>query len=452
MKKVRFTYNFLFTIAFLLSAPYYFWRLRRRGHWQKGFAQRFGKFDTAFKQSITNRHVVWLHAVSVGEVNLCARIVHALELRMPNLKLITSTTTTTGMGELKKNLPTRVGKFYYPIDWRPYVNRALAALHPEAVVLVESEIWPNFLWRLGDKQTPVFLINARLSDRSYSRYRKLGWFFRPLFASFAGVGAQTEADAVRLRELGCRAEAVHVIGSLKFDAANHPGGPGFDAPGLLRQLGVPAGARILVAGSTHAGEEELLAGQFTRLRKQFPDLFLVLVPRHFERGREVGDILRKHGLRFAFRNGMSRTTTYPPGQLDCLLVNTTGELRAFYACATVVFVGKSITARGGQNPIEPAVLGKAVVFGPNMQNFTEVVRTFLDQDGAVQVKDAAGLEAALADLFARPERREELANHARKVVDQNLGAVDRTVEMITKHLQGSEIYIPAERHAGLQRG
>ena len=142
MKKVRFTYNFLFTIAFLLSAPYYFWRLRRRGHWQKGFAQRFGKFDTAFKQSITNRHVVWLHAVSVGEVNLCARIVHALELRMPNLKLITSTTTTTGMGELKKNLPTRVGKFYYPIDRRPYVHRALAALHPEAVVLVESEICP----------------------------------------------------------------------------------------------------------------------------------------------------------------------------------------------------------------------------------------------------------------------------------------------------------------------
>jgi len=285
---VRTFYNILFTIFFVLSAPYYFMRMRRRGNWQKGFSERFGRYSTKFKQAITNRHTLWIHAVSVGEVNVCTQLIRALEPRAPNLKIVVSTTTTTGMGELHRKLPTHVSKIYYPIDRRVWVARALNTIRPEAIVLVEAEIWPNFLWRAHDHGWPVFLVNARLSDRSYRGYKRFGFLFRPLFGLLAGVGAQNEADAAKLRELGCRPEAIHIVGSLKFDAAKLDERRLLNVPALLRQLAVPRGAPILIGGSTHAGEEAVLAEIFLRLRARFPDLFLVLVPRHFERSQEVG--------------------------------------------------------------------------------------------------------------------------------------------------------------------
>lgn len=431
---MRIVYNILFTIGLLLAAPYYFLRLRRRGNWRPGFAQRFGRYDTKLKQAITNRHVLWMHAVSVGEVNLCSQLIHALEPRLPNLKIIVSTTTTTGMGELNRKLPSHIGRIYYPIDRKLYVSRALAAIKPAAIVLVEAEIWPNFLWRARNLDIPVFLVNARLSDRSFRGYQRFGFFFRPLFRNFAGVGAQNEADAGRLRELGCRPEAVHVVGSLKYAAAQLDERRPVDVPAMLRQLGVPETAVVLVAGSTHAGEEVLLAEQFLRLRKRFPNLFLILVPRHFERGKEVGEALAARGLRFVYRSEITGRTLLGPGELDCLLVNTTGELRHFYEHADVVFVGKSLTAEGGQNPIEPGALGKAMVFGPNMQNFAEIARNLLAQKGALQVQNAVELEQALEQLLADAALRAELGGNALKVVRENLGAVDRTAEMIVRHL------------------
>jgi 3-deoxy-D-manno-octulosonic-acid transferase len=408
--------------------------MRRRGNWQSGFSQRFGKYDAKLKQAITNRHVLWAHAVSVGEVNACTQLIRALEARLPNLKVVVSTTTTTGMGELQSKLPTHVSKIYYPIDQRSCVTRALSTIRPQAVVLVEAEIWPNFLWRARDLGKPVFLVNARLSERSFRRYKRFGFLFKPLFASFTGVGAQNDEDAAKLRELGCRPDAIHVVGSLKFDAAVLHERSRLNVPALLGQLGVPPGARLLVAGSTHAGEETILARLFLRLKATFPDLFLVLVPRHHERGREVGRELSALGLKFAYRSEISVHTQFRPGKLDCLLVNTTGELQYFYEQATVTFIGKSLTANGGQNPIEPGALGKAMVFGPNMQNFAEVVRGFLAGDAAVQVRDEAELERTLGDLLANESRRGQLGQNARKVVQENLGAMDRTVDMILKHL------------------
>ena len=178
---------------------------------------------------------------------------------------------------------------------RACVSRALNTIRPEAIVLVEAEIWPNFLWRAHDQGWPVFLVNARLSDRSYRGYKRFGFLFRPLFALFAGVGAQNEADAAKLRELGCRPEAIQIVGSLKFDAAKLDERRLLDVPAMLRQLAVPPGAADPVGGSTHAGEEAILAEQFLRLRARFPDLFLVLVPRHFERSQEVGRELEPRG-------------------------------------------------------------------------------------------------------------------------------------------------------------
>jgi 3-deoxy-D-manno-octulosonic-acid transferase len=407
----------------------------RRGNWLSGFMERFGIYETKLKQAITNRDILWLHAVSVGEVNICTQLIRELEPRMPNLKIVVSTTTTTGMGELQKKLPSHISKIYYPIDRRKYVSRALGSIHPKAIVLVEGEIWPNFIWRANERNTPLFLVNARLSDRSYRGYKRFGGLFKPLFASFTGVGAQNEADAVKLRELGCRPEAINIVGSLKFDAAKIDERRLLDVSRMLRQLGVPEGARLLVAGSTHAGEEAILAEQFLRLRQRFPDIFLVLVPRHFERGKDVGRELTERGVKFIYRSEVSIKMQLKPGEVDCLLVNSTGELRYFYEHASVVFVGKSLTAEGGQNPIEPGTLGKAMVFGPNMQNFAEVVRNLLAQGGAVQVRDAAELEKVLGELLADPARCEQLGRQAQKVVRQNLGAIGRTVEMIVKHIR-----------------
>ena len=438
---MRTLYNILFIIFFVLSAPYYFWRLRRRGNWRAGFIQRFAKYDASLKQALTNRHVIWLHAVSVGEVNLCTQLIRALEPRVPNLKIVVSTTTTTGMAELRRRLPTHVSKIYYPVDRRKFVNRALATVNPKAIVLVEAEIWPNFLWRAQRLGIPVFLANARLSDRSFPRYKKISFLFRPLFASLVGVGCQNEEDAVRLRAVGCRPEAVRVVGNLKFDAAKLNEQRSLDVPAMFRQLGVPADALVLVAGSTHDGEEIILAELTRRLRVQFPKLFLVLVPRHFERCREIGQRLRARGVKFAWRSEISGRTKFNAGELECLLVNTTGELRFFYEQATVVFVGKSLTAEGGQNPIEPGALGKAMVFGPNMQNFADVTRSFLTQNGAVQVSDAETLEKAVAGLLADQGRRAELGRNALKVVAENLGALDRTTDMILAQLKERGIYV-----------
>lgn len=233
-------------------------------------------------------------------------------------------------------------------------------------------------------------------------------------------------------ELGFRAQAVHVTGNLKFDAAQPGPRAGLDVPALLRQIGVNEKAMVLVAGSTHAGEEAILAEIFIRLRRCFPDLFLVLAPRHFERTKEVAGELESRGVKYICRTDVPAGDPVAPGRFECLLVNSTGELKFFYEQATVVFVGKSLTARGGQNPIEPAALGKAVIFGPQMQNFASAAQAFVANQAAVQVPDAAGLEAALGELLADGGRRGDLGARARQVVQQNLGATERTVRFIVE--------------------
>ncbi len=438
---MRSIYNILFGLFFLLSAPFYFLKMWRRGNWRPGFRQRFGRYSTKIKQAITNRHVIWIHAVSVGEVNVCTEFIRALEPRMPNLKIVVSTTTSTGMAELQRRLPSHIQKIYYPIDRRQWVRRALGTIHPEAIVLVEAEIWPNFLWRALDQKIPVFLVNARLSKRSWRGYRRFRFLFGPLFESFAGVGCQNEVDAARLLELGCRPEAVQVMGNLKFDSAKINERRLTDVPRLLEQLGVPGNAPLLVAGSTHAGEEAVLGEIFLRLRRRFPELFLVVVPRHFERGKEAGRDLAAKGVKFVYRSELTLNSRHQPGELNGLVVNTTGELKYFYEHARVVFVGKSLTAEGGQNPIEPGVLAKPMVFGPNMQNFEAITRALVDGDGAVQVRDAAALERALEEILADPDRADALGRNALRVVKENRGAIDRTVEMIVAQLDDGEMHV-----------
>lgn len=447
---MRLLYNLLFPLAFLAMAPYYFWRLWRRGNWVQGFAQRFGTFDKNIRQAVTNRDVIWIHAVSVGEANVCVELVRALEARLPNAKLVVSTTTTTGMAELRKRLPGHVGKIYYPIDRKKYVRWALSAMHPSAIILVETEIWPNFLWRAGELRVPVFLVNARLSRKSLPRYRALRSFFGPLFATLSGVGAQTEEYARQFIQLGCQPEAVRVTGSMKFEAAKLDATKSLDVAGLLRRVGVPSDALILLGGSTHQGEERMLAEQYLRLRRTFPNLFLVLVPRHFERSSDIGRDLKRH-LKLYYRSEIEPGTAMAPGSIDALLVDTTGELMSFYREATVVFVGKSMMAQGGQNPIEPAALGKVVVFGPNMQNFADISRLLVDEGGALQVQSPAEMETVLADLLTNHDRRTALGDAARQVVEKNRGAVERTLDMIIPHMADRGLYVAPQQASAARK-
>jgi 3-deoxy-D-manno-octulosonic-acid transferase len=439
---MRFLYNLLFVAGFILSAPFYFLKMRRRSrHWRHGFGQRFGRYNAKLKQALTNRHVVWIHAVSVGEVNICTQLIRALEPRVPNIKLVVSTTTSTGMEQLREKLPAHIEKLYYPIDLRSVVRRSLNVIRPKAFVLVEAEIWPNFLWRARDQRIPVFLVNARLSERSYRGYKRFGFLFRPLFRNFAGVGCQNEADGERLLALGVRPEKLQIIGNLKFDAAQLADRVTPDVGGLLRQIGVTEEAPILLGGSTHAGEEAVLADVYLRLRQRFPTLFLLLVPRHFERGKEVGRLLESRGISYVYRSELASTSRQFHERPDCLIVNTTGELRRFYEHATIVFIGKSLTAEGGQNPIEPGALGKAIVFGPNMQNFSTIAEAFVKSNGAMQVADATQLESVVAELLANPQRREVLGANAVHVVRQNLGAIERTVAMVVERLTRTDTYV-----------
>ena len=439
---MRAIYNLLFLFGFWLSSPFYFFKMWRRGQWAAGFGQRFGRYNARLKQSLTNRHVIWFHAVSVGEVNICTQLIQALEPRAPNLKILVSTTTSTGMGELRRKLPSHIEKIYYPVDSRRVVAKALGSIHPEAIVLVEAEIWPNFIWRAQEGNIPIFLINARLSERSYRGYKSFSSLFRPLFAAFAGVGCQNEQDAARLVELGCRPEAVKILGNLKYDAAQLDERRLLDVPRLFRQLGVPEDALVLVGGSTHAGEEKILAELFQRLKTRFPKLFLVVVPRHFERSRDAGKDLEAAGVNFIYRNEVTPQFRAEGRSWEALLVNTTGELKYFYEFATVIFVGKSLTAEGGQNPIEPGALAKPILFGPQMQNFKAISEALVRGGGAIQVADPADLERQIESLLNQPERRRELGENAVQVIRQNLGAIEKTVEMILQQLPADDNYLP----------
>ena len=438
---IRLVYNIIFLLFFILSAPYYFWKMWRRGNWQYKFFERFGFYNSQFRKRICDKPVVWFHAVSVGEVNICIRLIKETMPKLRNFKFVVSTTTSTGMEGLLKGLPEVVEKIYYPIDFFFSVSRAFKLINPKFIVIVEAEIWPNFLWTAQKKDIPVFLVNARLSERSFNGYQRFGVLFKKIFNSFATVGCCDEKDKERLIKLGCKPESVFITGNLKFDTSSAIGGGNLDVRGLLNKIGVFPNARIIVGGSTHNGEEEVLTRTFINLKKQFPDLFLILVPRHFERAKSVVDVLEALEVSFVLRTGINQEKRYEPGSIQCLLVNTTGELKEFYKVATVVFVGKSLTAEGGQNPIEPAALGKPIVFGPNMQNFLAIVKILLNRQAAIQVKDASQLEAVFQRILKDSDFAKKLGDNALKVINENRGAIEKTMSMMFNVLKEKGIEI-----------
>lgn len=438
---MRFLYDLLFVAVFLFFLPGYGYRLWRRGNWRDGLGQRFGLYSAKLTERLQGKRVIWFHAVSVGEVHLCALLVRKLDKQLQGWTIVASTTTSTGMGELRRQLPENAVKIYYPIDFSWIVRRALQTIRPQIVTLVEAEIWPNLLWQLADKQVPVFLVNARLSPRSAKRYCQFRALFQPIFYRLGGIAVPDKQDATILESVGCRADRIQVIGNLKFDAANSAPNSAIQPQSLLRWAGTKENAPILLGSSTHAGEERLLGEIFLRLRRDFPNLFLVIAPRHFERGGQVRQELRALGMETRLRSDFpasqnsSEQRDHAATQGQCLVLDSTGELRSFYSATSIAVIGKSFLSQGGQNLIEAAIAGCAIVAGPFMENFQAILKTFLDKDGVLQVRNAAELETTLRLLLADDSRRQELGRRAQLVVQENQGASNRAAAMIQPSLQ-----------------
>jgi 3-deoxy-D-manno-octulosonic-acid transferase len=422
-------YNTLFAIGYTLMLPRFLWRMWRRGGYWKGFPQRVGRYAA---RRAGARRPVWIHAVSVGETYVALRLMDALRRHDPNMVFVMTVNTSTGQRVAAAALDARDTLLYPPVDFPAVVRRALDWIDPVALILVEAEVWPNLVRGTRARGVPVLLVNGRLSAASARGYRALRWVFREIFAMLDLVLMQSAADRERALGLGARPERTHTAGSVKYDIARTDASGRGAARALLRAAGFRDDDPLLVAGSTWPGEERLLAALLRRLRAWHRRLRLVVAPRHAERRGAVEADLAREGVSCLRRSALGDGTGRPEGGAppDVLLVDTTGELAGFYACADVVFVGKSLTRHGGQNPIEPAALGRSVIVGPNMENFRDVTAELVADRAVLQVRDAAELERAVETLLGNRALREAYGARAVEAVTARRGAVERSAEQI----------------------
>lgn len=416
-------YNLVFPVAFAFLLPHFIVRMLRRGGYARDFTQRFGWYRSAEDTLLAAPgRPVWIQAVSVGELAVAFSFMEELRHREPGLRFVLTTNTSTGHAlALKKIQPPDV-TLYFPMDVPWVVPRALRRIRPSAIVLVENEMWPNLI-RYGRRQgIPTILVNGRISERSFRGYCKIRFLMRDLLPQIHWFGVQSPGDRERLLALGAPPEKVEVVGSAKYDIGPTPPTSEVRARAVLAKLGVEAGDPVLVGGSTWSGEEAVLLDIAREARQAHPRLKLVLVPRHAERREEVLDAIRQRGLAVVQRSQFPDTAPPPAQPPDVLLVDTTGELRGFYAAADVVFVGKSLTQTGGQNPVEPAKDGKPVVVGPHMENFPEIARDFSAARAWLQARDAAELRNIILRLLGDYEERARLGKAAADLVARQAGA------------------------------
>jgi 3-deoxy-D-manno-octulosonic-acid transferase len=431
-------YNVGFMTFFLITGPFFLYRLWRRGKILPQFGQRFGFYSKEVQERLAPGCDVWIHAVSVGEVKLARVLIRNLREMNPGLRVVVSTTTGTGFGQAKQHLEdTKTTIIYNPIDFLWSVVWAFNVIRPKLLVLVESEIWPNYLWCAKRRRVPIYLVNTRLSDRSEERYRRLRWLVRPVLQDIDLLFAQDQIDVSRLTLAGFAPETVFELGSMKYDVAALDSTVGKDVSAWWDRTGWNGSQKILLGGSTHPGEEEVLVRIYRELRDEWPQLRLVLAPRHAERGAAVRDMCDRMGLRAVLRSQLATADTTPMnGHVpEVVVVNSTGELSSLYKHATLAFVGKSLRGQGGQNFIEAAAVGTPIVIGPNMQNFKVITREFINQQAVVQVTDEFELANCLHALFASDEIRRELGARARATFEANLGAGQRTAKVIVRALE-----------------
>ncbi len=441
----RLLYNLVFPIALVAMLPAYLLRMVRRGNWRRGFGERFARYTAESAErfaALPAADRTWIHAVSVGEVMLALKLIAALRRTRPGLPIILTTTTTTGRALADQRVPPEVVVLYAPLDFPPFVRGAFDAIRPVRIALVEAEVWPNWMAAAARRDIPVHLVNARLSPRSESRFRRFRAVVAPIFRQLAWISVPEFADLARWQSIGLPAEKLHCLGSIKFDdaAESQESARTTEFRTLLATAfpGLSANPKssiqnpkFLLAGSTHADEEILLAHMLLALRPRFPTLRLLIAPRHVERTNAIAEALLALKLRVARRSLLDPQFNLID-EPDVLLLDSTGELRDWYPLADVVFVGKSLSteATGGQNPAEPIAAGVPAICGPNMENFTDLMASLLAAGGILQVPDANRLEDCIGWLLDHPDEGRKVVACGTAVLNAHNGAAVRNAELL----------------------
>ena len=425
-------YNILFVIVFPLLLPHFLMRMKKRGGYSKDFMQRIGRYSDDTMLQLGGDPRIWIHAVSVGELYVALRLMQEWREREPGVLFALTTTTSTAYAIAQRELSAPDVVLYFPVDFPPVMKRAFEAINPRAVVLVEVELWPNLIRMARARRLPVLLVNGRLSDRSFKGYSRLKFLTSRLLPEFDLIGVQSDEDRRRFLMLGADPQRTFNFGSAKYDVAlATPLGEGDRALDVMRFAGIKPDHLILLGGSTWEGEEDAMVDLYRGLKTRYRNLVLVLAPRHVERVPAIIEQLKprvsKIVKRSAIKERPSILPAYPP---DVLLIDTTGELKHFYAHADIIFIGKSLAQHGGQNIIEPALYGKPVVVGPNMENFTAIMEDFLREGAIVQIKDLQGLRRAVDDLFFDAAKRQEIGVAARRVVERNAGSLGAYLDRV----------------------
>lgn len=429
-------YSLLLTVGFIALLPKFAIDALRTRKYVTGLSQRLGKLPAIAPH---DQPVIWIHCVSVGETEAARPLVRALLDRFPSYRLVVSTTTVTGQRVARNAFGSEAAAvFYFPIDWAWTVRRVLRTLRPATVLIMETELWPHLLRECRARAIPVALVNGRISATSFRRYKLIPSFMRRVLSDLSIALMQSEPDAARIRELGLTDDRILMSGNLKFDSAEAVSDEGVTAS-LRKRFGFDGTRSLIVAGSTHAGEELVIIDAFKQLKTlpHGPAARLLIAPRHPERFSEVATLLHKSGLTWARR---SDEQAIEDASCDVILLDTVGELRAAYPLAAVAFVGGSLAPYGGHNVLEPASLGVAVVTGAHTQNFAAIIRTLLDENAIAQLPNleaspaSSALASVLSDLLSDEVRRHEIGRRALTVCDRNRGATKRTIQVIERIL------------------
>jgi 3-deoxy-D-manno-octulosonic-acid transferase len=415
-------YSFLYSVALgvgmLASLPYWLFQMVRHGKYRKGFVERLGQVPARLQLPAANQRVIWVHAVSVGEVLAVAGLVEELR-RGSRYRIVVSTTTDTGQA-LARNRFGEASVFYFPMDFVFAIRPYLKALRPQIVVIAETEFWPNFIRLAHASGAKIAVVNARISDRSWPRYRRFHGLMQGLLANVDLFLAQTPEDAARLQDIGAPPDRMRVSGNLKFDIPT-PAPPAI-VESLRASIKTSAAGPVLVCGSTVEGEESLLLKAFENVLVQYPQAVMILAPRHPQRFPAVAALLQQMSIRFRPRSVWNGE----PLNGGVLLLDTIGELAALYALADIAFVGGSLVPRGGHNIIEPAQYGIAIVVGNHTENFRDIVSLFQSRD-AVRIVGPAELPLVLLELLANDAERSALGLRAAETMRSQIGATRRTV-------------------------
>ena len=423
----------LYDIALLLSSviliPYYLFRGLRYGKTRRGLRERLGYFIPEQLALLEARKVIWIHAVSVGETRAAIPLLKGLRKTYPDACLVLSNVTETGRA-IAREIPEIDVCLFFPFDLSWAVRRTLRLINPAVILIVETEIWPNFVRIAHENKVPVMLVNGRFSDRSFPRYFTIKRFVKPLLKMFSSFCMQTAQDARRARRIGAPIDKVVVTGNLKFDTISSL--QTLPKPEDVRaKFHISDGVPVWVAGSTHAGEEKIVADVALSLSKSKVDQILVLVPRHPERARNIGEDLTEMGLSWVLRSEISDREKLQAG--DVLLVDTIGEMLLFYSIAELVFVGGSLVPVGGHNLLEASLLNKPVLFGSFMQNFKEIANYVLESNAGIQVEGERQLLEKVELLLKSPNHCREMGRRGFDLLSKHAGATEKTLIEVARH-------------------